>query len=72
LERSESESREHDPPVNIPPVMQLPAVAHQHLAFAIFDQMQREHPMQNVPWPRAHEEPPLNGIRHHHQQCHPG
>ena len=20
--------------------------------------------MQNVPWPRAHEEPPLNGIRH--------
>lgn len=32
-ERSESESRENDPPVNVPPVVQpLPAVDHQRLA----------------------------------------
>ena len=30
--------------------------------------MQQEHPAGNMPWPRAAEEPPLNGIRHHHQQ----
>ena len=68
-ELSESESRENDPPVNAQPVVQpLPAVDHQRLAEAIVAQMQQEHPAGNIPWPRAAEEPPLNGVRHHHQQ----
>ena len=66
-ERSESESQEHDPHVE-PVVQQLPAVGHQRLAMAIFEQMRQQHPAANVPWPRAAEEPPLNGLRHHHQQ----
>ena len=65
-ERSESESQEHDPHVE-PEVQQLPAMGHQRLAMAIFEQMRQQHPVANVPWPRAEEEP-LNGIRHHHQQ----
>ena len=59
-ERSESESRENDPPVNVQPVVRpLPALDHQRLAEAIVGQMQQLHPAGNMPWPRAAEEPPL-------------